>query len=571
MALLPLLMLLTAAAEMLSLGAIVPFLAILADLDQALQKPIVANVVEFLGWSGADDLRWRLTLVFAVLAILAGAARFLLLYATTRFNFGMGHELVAEMYRRTLYRPYEVHVARNSSETIGGLKKVDDVVIVVLGLLNTVSALVLAIVIVAVLVYIDPIVATVALAFFGIVYSVVAVFTRRQLASNGAAISAAVNARVQSIQEGLGGIRDVQLDHAQPYYLRRFQQFDVPLRRAQASSHIIGQGPRFAIESVGMVLIAVLATVLANRGGVVAAIPTLGALALGAQRLMPLLQQTYQGWVTFAANRSLVRDVAELLEQESVSEVRSDEGYLRFAREIRFEGVCYRYKPGFPFVIRDLSLQIPHGARVGIIGATGSGKSTAMDLLMGLLRPTSGRIVVDDTEVTGLARQAWQRCIAHVPQVVFLADASFAENIAFGVSPEDIDMDLVRDAAQGAQIASFIESCPDRYMTGVGERGVRLSGGQRQRVGIARALYRKARVLVFDEATSALDSATEEAVMEAIEGLGRDLTVVLIAHRVSTLRGCDVIYRVVEGGAQRVESFIKLVEGREGVFESNAQ
>ncbi|MDA0226235.1 MAG: ABC transporter ATP-binding protein [Proteobacteria bacterium] len=296
-----------------------------------------------------------------------------------------------------------------------------------------------------------------------------------------------------------------------------------------------------------MVLIALLAYYLISTGGVVAAIPTLGALALGAQRLMPLLQQTYQGWVYVAGNRLLLRDVAVLLQQPVSPDTQVDVTPMSFEREIVLDHVSFRYLPAAPLVLDDVSLVIPSGARVGLTGPTGSGKSTLMDVLMGLLEPASGRISVDGQALTVAARLAWQHNIAHVPQAIFLLDASFSENIAFGVDAARIDLARVQAAARQAQIAEFIESGAMGYEGLVGERGVRLSGGQRQRIGIARALYKQAKVLVFDEATSALDDDTEAAVMQAINGLGRDLTIVLIAHRVSTLQGCDIIHRLDQG------------------------
>lgn len=542
------LMLASALAEMLSLGAIVPFLAVLADPVQALQKPLVAKFVATMGMTGAGDLRWQLTLLFAIVVVATGVVRLVLIYATAKFNFGIGHEFGAEVYRRTLYQPYEVHVSRNSSQIIGGLNKVDEVVGVVFSLLNTGSAILMALVIIAVLVMIDPLVATAALFGFGSIYAAAAVFARRRLAGNNQVLNWAIDARVQSVQEGLGGIRDVLLDHAQHVFARRFNQIDWPLREAQASNNIIGPSPRFAVEALGMVLIALLAYYLtATGGGVAAAIPILGALALGAQRLMPLLQQTYQGWVFVASHRQVLIDVVALLQQPVPSETQAQVVPLGFDREIRLENVSFRYQPHLPLVLHQADLVIPNGGRVGLVGTTGSGKSTLIDLVMGLLQPSAGRILVDGTPLNGSARLGWQRNIAHVPQAIFLADESFAKNIAFGIPSKEIDLARVRQAAQQAQIADFIESGPNGYAAMVGERGVRLSGGQRQRIGIARALYKQAKVLVFDEATSALDSETEAAVMQAIEGLGRDLTIVLIAHRLTTLQGCDIIYRLDNG------------------------
>jgi ATP-binding cassette subfamily B protein len=262
---------------------------------------------------------------------------------------------------------------------------------------------------------------------------------------------------------------------------------------------------------------------------------------------MPLMQQIYQGWVYVAGNRQVLIDVVALLQQPVALETQNQAAQLPFEREIRLEKVSFRYQPQLPLVLHQLDLVIPKGARVGFIGTTGSGKSTAMDLLMGLLQPSKGQIYVDGVPLTGEARQAWHSNVAHVPQAIFIADASFAENIAFGIQDKQIDLVRVRQAAQQAQISEFIESNSEGYASMVGEQGVRLSGGQRQRIGIARALYKRAKVLVFDEATSALDSETESAVMQAIESLGRELTIVLIAHRLTTLQSCDIIYKLDKG------------------------
>jgi ABC-type bacteriocin/lantibiotic exporter with double-glycine peptidase domain len=538
-----------AIAEVVSLGAIIPFLAILVDPDRALQTPMLARLVHALGLAGiAEDLRWQLTLLFALAAVAAGAMRFALIYATAKVNYGMGHELGREVYRRTLYQPYEVHVARNSGEILGGIAKVDEVVVVIYGLLNMLSASVMAIFIVLTLLFINAWLATIALVGLGGFYAAIFVAARRQLLHNSHVTSAAYGKRVETVQEGLGAIRDVLLDHAQRLFVRRFNEIDGPMRRAQAGNQIIGPSPRVAVEAIGIVLIAALAyTTATSSAGLVTALPALGALALGAQRLMPLIQQSYYGWVQLSANRQTLHDVVELLKQpmEEQSQMRWEP--LPFDRELRFEQVSFRYQPHLPQVLERISLSIPKGARVGLSGTTGSGKSTAMDLLMGLLQPSEGRIVVDEVPLAGAARLAWQRNIAHVPQAIYLAAASFAENIAFGIPAEEVELERVRQAARQAQIAEFIESTPDGYATQVGERGVRLSGGQRQRVGIARALYKQATVLVFDEATSSLDSETETAVMEAIESLGREYTMVLIAHRLTTLQGCDVIYRLEKG------------------------
>ena len=354
---------------------------------------------------------------------------------------------------------------------------------------------------------------------------------------------------VKALQEGLGGIRDVLLDGTQPAYCQIYQRADAPLRRAQASITFISQSPRFVMESIGMVLFAALALGMTQGSmGVLTALPTLGALALGAQRLLPALQQGYAAWSSIIGYQSSTQEVLELLDQPLPHEAsQSLPAHLPFKKSIQFDSVKFRYTTESPWVLDDLSFNISKGTRVGFVGKTGSGKSTCLDLLMGLLLPLSGRITVDGNVLDQRNLRSWQRNIAHVPQAIYLADTTLAENIAFGVTPEKIDMKRVREAARQAHIADFIESSPQGYQALVGERGIRLSGGQRQRIGIARALYKQAAVLVFDEATSALDHETEKAVMEAIEGLSADLTILIVAHRLTTLKKCTQIIDLNHG------------------------
>jgi ATP-binding cassette subfamily B protein len=318
------------------------------------------------------------------------------------------------------------------------------------------------------------------------------------------------------------------------------------MRRAEGSNSFILQSPKFGMEALGMVLIAGLAfTFRRAPGGLSSAIPVLGAIALGAQRLMPALQQAYWAWSSLIGSEASLRDTMRLLDQELPAHAgKPNPAPMPFEREIELRDLGFRYGPAAPWVLRHLDLRIPRGSRVGFKGTTGSGKSTLIDLVMGLLDPTEGALLVDGQPIDDANRRAWQVRIAHVPQSIFLADTSIAENIAFGVPGSRIDMEKVREAARQAHIAADIESWPEGFSTRVGERGVRLSGGQRQRIGIARALYKRASVIIFDEATSALDSDTEESVMRSIDGLGQDLTLLIVAHRLSTLRGCDRIVEV---------------------------
>ena len=408
---------------------------------------------------------------------------------------------------------------------------------------------------------IEPIIALTAFAGFGFIYVVVIFTTKKALARDSERINRESNQVVKALQEGLGGIRDVLIDGTQTTYCDIYRNADLPLRRATANIAIISGCPRYAIEALGMMLIAGLAFSLAGgSSGIVNAIPVLGALALGAQRLLPVLQQAYANWSLIRGGQASLIDTLDLLNQELPDHANEQMIVpLDFKRSITLSNLGFKYSKNATWVLQGLNLTIPKGSRIGFIGATGSGKSTLLDIIMGLLQPTNGNMVIDDVVVTAKNNRAWQTHIAHVPQAIFLADTSIAENIAFGVPLDQIDHVRVRQAAQKAQIAAAIESWENQYQTFVGERGVRLSGGQRQRIGIARALYKQADVIVFDEATSALDNQTESAVMSAIEDLGDDLTVIIVAHRLTTLKNCTQVVDLEDGKIKQIGSYMNII------------
>ncbi len=544
-------MLVAAVAEVVTLGAVLPFIAVLTAPDRVFAYPIVAAFAGKFGIVSAEQLALPITIAFVLSAIVAGGVRMLSLWANTRLAYSTGADLGIEVYRRSLYQPYLVHTSRNTSTVLSAVARNVDAVVT--GVLRPALLLAGSVVLFAAIIFalfaIDPLAASIAILGFGSFYAVINVVSRARLRKNGARIAKEQTQIFKALQEGLNGIRDVILDGTEEHYVRIYRQADLPLRRAQGNNFFIGQSPRFIMEAVGITLIAFLAFVLSRQtSGMVGALPVLGALALGGQRMLPALQQIYSSWSSMVGSQAILLDTVTLLDQPLPRWAHEPAPPpLKFEHEIRFVDVRFRYDDNSPWVLDGLNLVIPKGARVGLAGSTGSGKSTAMDLLLGLLTPTEGALLVDGTPLDADKARAWQRNIAHVPQNIYLSDASFAENIALGERPEAIDINRVRLAAQQARIAEFIERSPDRYDGMIGENGIRLSGGQRQRLGIARALYKDASVLVFDEATSALDNDTEQSVMDAINGLGRNLTILLIAHRLTTLINCDHIIELEHG------------------------
>jgi len=544
-------MLASGVAELVSLGAVLPFLSVLSDPERLWQQRLVQALASLAGWTAASDLLLPATLAFAGAAVLAALIRLANLWLNGRMAAAVGSDLSCEAYRHTLYQPYGVHIQRNSAAVITGTTtQIARTVVALTSLLQLITAAVVAAGLLAGLLLINWRVALGAAALFGSVYGLLALTANRELHRNSQRISTAASQQIKALQEGLGAIRDVLLDGSQPTYLEIYRQADWPQRQLQAKNEFLGVFPRYAVEALGLVAIALLGWLLVlqqGSGGPV--IPLLGALALGAQRLLPALQQVYGAWSTVKGLNADLVGVLAMLNQPLPTQLSVAEP-LPLRESIRLEGVSFRYGPEHPDVLQGLDLEIRRGERIGLIGSTGSGKSTTVDLLMGLLAPTGGRVLVDGVDLYDCANPqrlaAWRAAIAHVPQSIYLADSSIAENIAFGVPRQQIDMARVKLAAEQAQIASFIEGSRDGYQSFVGERGISLSGGQRQRIGIARALYKQARVLVLDEATSALDSGTENAVMAAVEGLSKELTIVMIAHRLSTVQRCDRLIHLAQ-------------------------
>jgi ABC-type multidrug transport system fused ATPase/permease subunit len=555
--LLLLVMLASGAAELLSLGAVLPFLAVLTDIQTLWQQPLVRTLAAKAGWTEANSpLLLLVILAFATAAVLAAVVRLLNLWLNSRLAAAIGSDLSREAYRRTLYQPYGVHVHRNSSTVITSTStQIDFTVLGLFALLQLVTAAVVATGLLVCLFWIDLSVALAVLILLGCSYGTLAVTMRHELRTNGIRISDALNQHLKVLQEGLGAIRDILLDGSQETYLQIYHQADLPLRRLQARNQYLGAFPRYAVEALAMVALSLLGGVLLiQRGSGTAVVPILGALALGGQRLLPALQQMYAGWTTLKGYNAALAAVLAMLDQQ-MPELTTVSMPLQLKQGLRLDSVFFCYGPEMPDVLKCLTLEIFPGERLGLIGGTGSGKSTMVDILMGLLNPTQGKVLVDGQNLHDPTQPelltAWRASIAHVPQTIYLADCSIAENIAFGIPRNQIDWERVHLAAAQAQIASFIAGSADGYDTRVGERGVRLSGGQRQRIGIARALYKQAKILVFDEATSALDSKTERAVMEALDSLTRDLTLVMIAHRLSTVANCDRVIELSQGNVVR--------------------
>jgi len=543
------LVLLTAAGaftEVVTIGAVVPFLALLANSSSSQHIAWIEPVFDAIGADTHEKELVAATALLSIAAIAASLLRLLLARRTQDLVYSFGHLLSIEVQRRMLLQPYSWHVSHNSSQQLATIEKVEIVAgAVLLPLLQAGAATILTAVVLVVLLQIAPLATIVAAVSLAIVYYLLGAVARRRLEDYSSRIDIAFGQRIKILQEGLGGIRDIILDGSQAKVLSEFRAVDLQLARARANAVFVSTIPRSLIEPIGIMIIAGLALFLSDRqGGLVAAIPALGALALGAQRLLPLVQQIYHGWSAVAANRFVIHDVVQRA-RLTVPAVARPGPRLPFKRSIEFHDVDFTYADRMHPAITGLTFELRHGSRLALVGPTGSGKSTTADLLMGLLEPSEGRIAVDGVPLTSANRQAWRANVAHVPQMLFLADATIAQNIALSA---ELDIERVREAASLAQLDKFVASLPGGYATRVGERGAHVSGGQRQRLAIARAIYKDTPLLVLDEATSALDDATENAVLAALDRLQNEgRTIVIIAHRPTTIEQCDHLLRLENG------------------------
>ncbi len=554
-------MILASFAEVFSLGMIVPFLAALTAPDRLLANGTVQQLLGVVPFIDASNIALWLAIVFCIFTLFAAGVRLLLLYVSTGFSFALGADLSLEVYRRTLYQPYSVHISRNSSEVINGVTSKANALTynVVTQLLIVGSSCFLLIGILGALFVINPVITLSAALAFVVIYGSVLAWSRRQIARDSKILARESTLVHKALQEGLGGIRDVLLDDTQEVFSEVFRVSDRRVRAAQGRQILTAGSPRFIVEGFGMIAIALLAVLASNGGSDPTVVPVLGALALGAQRLLPIVQQMYGALVMIRGSEAIMWDALALLEQPMPATAGTPAEPIPFTRELELRKVEFRYGANLPLALQGVDIVIRKGERIGIFGPTGGGKSTLLDLVMGLLTPTGGAMLVDGARIDENNVRGWQRHVAHVPQSIYLADATVAENIAFGQPKSQIDMARVNEAARIAQLLPVIEKLPEKFATQVGERGVRLSGGQRQRLGIARALYKRADVIVFDEATSALDGQTEADLMASINALSHELTIIMVAHRLTTLRDCDRVIEISDGRVSRTGSYTDLV------------
>jgi len=543
-----LLVVLMAVAETVGVLSIMPFLAVLGRPAVIHENALLQTVYARLGFHDARGFILALGFASIALVIASSAFKTVTLHVLNRFVHLLRHAISSRLLARYLHQPYEFFLTRNPSAlSTNVLSEVDQLLFQLIQPLSQLLAQGCVVLAMAVLIFCyDPLTAICIIAVLGVLYGLIYGSVRKRLETIGHERGVANGERYQTCSEALGGIKDVKITHSAAAYLQQFAKASRQLSRHMAASDTLSQSPLYLVEATGYSMLIVIALVLLLRSNDVAhVLPALGLYGFAAYRMLPAAQVMYRGLAKLKFSSSALdmvhRDLTLPQEQLPIAAAA-----LAPHKEIRLQGIRYAYPstPDKPIFDR-FDLTIPAHASVGIVGKSGAGKSTLMDLLLGLLQPQMGSLSVDGVPITIDNVSAWQRAIGYVPQHVYLADTTVAENIAFGASREGIDMRAVERAARAAQIHDFVVGeLPLGYDTRIGDRGTRLSGGQRQRVGIARALYRDPAVLFMDEATSALDAQTEEALNEAIRSLSGSKTIIIIAHKKASLRNCQHLVSV---------------------------
>lgn len=560
-----------ALVEVAGVASIMPFMAVLANPAMVETNRYLAGIYQWAGFESTEAFIFFLGIGFLILIVGSLALRALAFWGQVRFVQTRNHAWSYRLLRGYLYQPYEWFLSQNSA-ALGAslLNEVNRLIHEVLfPALQIVSQTLVAITLLGLMIGMDPWLALLIAMVLSTTYASLFVMVRRYLRHTGVERRRANEQRFTAAQEAFGGIKELKVAGLEEAFLERFRVPSQQMAHRLTATQVVAELPSFAMQAIvfGGIMI-VLLYFLKSYGGLQEALPIFSLYALAGYRLMPALQAIYNSLAKIRADAVVLDAMHQelyLMPLDSAGTI-SDEGNsrklepLRLREALQLVDVSYRYPLMERPTLKDINLRIPALSTVGLVGSTGSGKTTLVDLILGLLTPESGELVVDNRSITSALHRAWQLSIGYVPQQIYLLDDTVRRNIAFGVPANRVDQETVEWAARIANLHDFVVGeLPDGYNTLVGERGVRLSGGQRQRIGIARALYRNPDLLILDEATSALDNLTEQAVMEAVHNLGNQKTIILIAHRLSTVRQCDRIFYLEQGQVIAVGTYDELL------------
>lgn len=570
--------LIMAILDTMGVASIIPFLSVLGNPELVEKNHWLSMAYRQFGFTEPKNFLFLLGLVVFVVLFSSIAFKALTQWAMLRFTFMRMHNLSCRLLEGYLERPYMWYLNRNTADLASSILNETSYVVhqVIAPFMSVLAHGTLALFLIILLILINPFLASVVALILGAAYLFIYVFLRRYLARIGTDRVLANRERFRTAQEALSGLKEVKIFGREKAFYNRFISPSYRLTKHLANSGIAGMLPRYLLEVLafgGILLITLYLFRAHEKFGLV--LPTLGVYAFAGYKLLPALQQVFQNLTQFkfglSALDALHKDILEFREKPPKAMNLMDEALFPKSA-IGLEGIYFTYPNAKVLTLRDISLEIRADTTVGLVGSTGSGKTTLVDIILGLLSPDRGRVLVDGIHINSENVRSWQASLGYVPQNIFLVDDTVAANIAFGIPIKQIDMRAVENAAKIAELHDFVVGeLPYGYETFVGERGVRLSGGQRQRIGIARALYHDPKVLVLDEATSALDNVTEKYVLQAIRRFRGERTIIIIAHRLTTVKNCDLIYLIDHGKVKdrglyhellgKSDKFRKMAEG----------
>lgn len=552
--------------EVVGVASILPFMSMVLDPDQISSNQVLSFLFNFFNFNDVETFLFYSGVAVLVLLAFSNFFSAFMYWAITYFSKMQGHIISMRLLKHYLSNNYLFFLERNSSDLGKNiLSEIDRVVKgVVLQALQAISKAILTIVVLAFLIYINPVIAIMTILSIGGAYLFFYIITRSYLSRIGEKQSIALFNRFRTVDEAMMGIKDIKLKSLERNFIGRFRQPSIDNARFSAQSLVIAILPRYLLETVAFGgIISIILILLSNDVLISEIIPVLSLYAVAGYRLLPAVQNIYSAQSMIKYNHPalmiIINDLKEIEDAGKNKQSNKEDQKIIFDKKITLDNILFKYPKSKKNVIDGVSLSIKKNTSVGFAGSTGSGKTTLIDIILGLLNPMDGKFMIDDIVIDNNNLLSWQNKISFVPQMIFLIDESIRSNIAFGIEPNDIDQDKVVKAAKLANLDSFVSDLPEKYNTLVGENGVKLSGGQRQRIGIARALYNEPEVLVLDEATSALDGITENYVMEAIESLSNKLTLITVAHRISTIENCDMIYFLEDGKIKDYGNFSQLI------------
>lgn len=552
---LQLLVVVMAFTELAGIASIAPFMALVGDISLLEKEGLFAELYQLSGIANPMDFLFYTGLAVLVTLTLSTVISMITIWRLSLYAARVGTEIADRLYTHYMHQDWLFHASGSSAHLTKQVsteaQRVTDTIIQPLMQMN--AKVVLAIFIsVSILIY-DPVIAVAGLLLFACAYFLLYKLVRKRLQANGSKMSQIFTERFRLMNEGFGGIKDVLLLDRCYDFVERFQDSGKLLARARGVNIAISQVPRYFMELIafGAMISLVLLLIKLHQGNLGTVLPILAVYALAAFKLLPALQQIYSSVAQIKGNtaafEAIKDDLAKSLADPQLIKQGNKPAHLPLEKQISLNNITFSYPNKATPAVDGLSMVIPKNSVIGLVGASGSGKSTAIDLLLGLLTPQKGELYIDDTCITADNKRAWQNSLGFVPQSIYLSEGTIAENVAFGLPVKNINIEQVNKALKLANLTELLEQLPEGINTKVGERGVQLSGGQRQRIGIARALYHEAEVLVFDEATSALDGITEKIIMEAIHDFSGQKTIIMIAHRLKTVQKCDIIYMMDKG------------------------